>query len=315
MSDSLQGADAGLDADAVDFSSPAYLKERRRALLAAAEAAGFQGADFDDPQGPAGHAYAIRKSTWLTSEFRRVHRKGAMDITPQDVVDVLNAADVKSWVLMGLHGYIGYMPEPRATQDVDVMVRHSEWQKAKKAIAARWPNLTIRTLSQVVRFADPGDLDAEGRPKQVVDLMAPFAPFQELILKEYVVRRSGDTASVTDGGSGDCLEICGHDFSLAGSAKEIFGRVRLHCSCHVEFGSNQPGRHPPPGKPYLGERRRRNRALYRGGQKRRAVPELTHRGPVSGQCVRLTILNKVVNYTGTSSLTPSSNRCDSSPTG
>lgn len=49
-----------------------------------------------------------------------------MDITPQQVIDVFNAAGVKSWVLMGLHGYVGYMPQPRATQDVDVMVRHSE---------------------------------------------------------------------------------------------------------------------------------------------------------------------------------------------
>jgi hypothetical protein len=88
---------------------------------------------------------------------------------------------------MGLHGYLGYMPEPRATQDVDVMVWHRERQKAKRAISARWPNLTVRSFSQVIRFGDPADVDAKGYPKQVIDLMAPFAPFQELILKEYVV--------------------------------------------------------------------------------------------------------------------------------
>ena len=110
-----------------------------------------------------------------------------MDITPQEVIDALNAAGVKSWVLMGLHGYVGYMPNPRATQDVDVMVTYNERNRAKKAVAARWPALVVRELSQVTRFLDPLDLDSEGKPKPVVDLMHPWSPFQELILKEYVV--------------------------------------------------------------------------------------------------------------------------------
>jgi hypothetical protein len=167
-----------------EIFTPAYLENRRRALE---QQGGPQDMDDGEPTLPAGHAYAIRKSTWITSEFRRVHRKGAMDITPQDVIDALNAGGVKNWVLMGLHGYVGYMPNPRATQDVDIMVPYSARARAKKAIATRWPNLEVRELSQVTRFADPADLDAEGRPKPVVDLMHPWSPFQELILKEYVI--------------------------------------------------------------------------------------------------------------------------------
>jgi hypothetical protein len=151
------------------------------------QSAGFQGIDNFDPKLPAGHAYAIRTSTRLTSDFRRQHRKGAMDITPQDVIDVLRSAGVKDWVLMGLHGYVGYMPNPRATQDVDVMVPYSERKRANKAIATRWPELVIRELSQVTRFLDPADLDHEGQPKPVIDLMHPWSPFQELILKEFVI--------------------------------------------------------------------------------------------------------------------------------
>jgi hypothetical protein len=148
---------------------------------------GFHGVDDLAPKAPTGHAYAIRTSTRLTSDFRRLYRKGAMDITPQDVVDVLNAAGVKQWVLMGLHGYEGYLPTPRATQDIDVMVPYSQRGRARKAIAARWPGLVIRELSQVTRFLDPADLDQEGGPKPVVDLMHPWSPFQEVILEEYVV--------------------------------------------------------------------------------------------------------------------------------
>lgn len=167
-----------------DFFTPAYLEKRRRVL---AQLPGPVETDEMEPRGPAGHAYAVRNSTRLTSDFRRQHRKGAMDITPQDVVDALIAGGVKNWVLMGLHGYAGYLPEPRATQDVDVMVPYGSRAPAKKAILTRWPGLVVRELSQVTRFGDPADVDAEGKPKQVIDLMHPWSPFQELILKEYVV--------------------------------------------------------------------------------------------------------------------------------
>lgn len=167
-----------------EYFSPAYLEKRRRALekLPAPELG-----DDLDPKLPAGHAYAIRKSTQLTSYTKRHQRNAAMDITPQEVIDVLNAAGVKDWVLMGLHGYVGYMPDPRATQEIDIMVPDSQRERAKHAIAKRWPDLVIRELSQVTRFMDPLDLDPSGQPKPVVDVMHPWSPFQEVILKEYVV--------------------------------------------------------------------------------------------------------------------------------
>jgi hypothetical protein len=178
---------AGSPLSDAEFISPAYLERRRLALEAAAEAAGFRGIDEGDPKGPSGHAYAIRKSTQLTSYTKRHQRKASMDITPQEVIDVINAAGIKNWVLMGLHGYVGYMPSPRATQDVDVMVPYSERNRAKKAIAARWPELVVREVFQVTRFLDPLDLDNDGQPKPTIDIMHPWGPFQELILKQYVV--------------------------------------------------------------------------------------------------------------------------------
>jgi hypothetical protein len=179
-----QGAAAG---DNAAFFSTAYLANRRQALEAMEQAAGFTGADEFDPKLPAGHAYGVRTSARLSSYTKRHQRKAAMDITPQDVVDALNAADIKDWVLMGLHGYVGYMPNPRATQDVDILVPYASRPRAKKAIATRWPELIVRELSQVTRFMDPLDLDHEGHPKPLIDLMHPWSPFQELILKEYVL--------------------------------------------------------------------------------------------------------------------------------
>ena len=83
MADSSDSLEQSTSADSnAELFTPAYLENRRRAL----ERSGSpQDMDDGDPKLPAGHAYAIRKSSWITSEFRRVHRKGAMDITPQDV--------------------------------------------------------------------------------------------------------------------------------------------------------------------------------------------------------------------------------------
>lgn len=145
------------------------------------------GIDHGDPTRAVGHAYGVRTSSRLTRNYRELHRKLAMDITPQPVIDVLVKAGIKKWVLMGLHGYVGYLAEPRATQDVDIMVASSERAKAVKAIQAAWPTLIVESFSEVIRFKDPNDLDLKGDPKPTIDIMAPWAKFQQTILKDFVV--------------------------------------------------------------------------------------------------------------------------------
>jgi hypothetical protein len=107
-----------------------------------------------------------------------------MDIKPQDVIDVLKAAGIKKWVLMGLHGYVGYLPQPRATQDVDVLIAHRDCKRAVKAVREAWPNLVVEELEPVVRFKDPNDCFADGSPKPVIDLMLTWSRLNEAILKE-----------------------------------------------------------------------------------------------------------------------------------
>ncbi len=139
-----------------------------------------------EPQGPVGHEYGIRTTTRLIRNYRELHRREAMDITPQQVIDVLVKGGVKKWVLMGLHGYAGYLADPRSTQDVDVMVAPSERKRAVKAISAAWPTLLITQCDVVVRFRDPNDLDHRGDPKPTIDIMLPWGKFQQTILKEFV---------------------------------------------------------------------------------------------------------------------------------
>ena len=143
------------------------------------------GMDESDPTGPSGHDYGVRMSSRLTSTFRR-QTKIAMDVTPEQVIECMNAANIKNWILMGLHGYVGYLPMPRATQDVDVMVPYDQ-RAAEQVISQRWPELAITRHSQVTRFADEKDLDHEGKPKPVINLMLPWSPFLETILRAHVV--------------------------------------------------------------------------------------------------------------------------------
>ncbi len=110
-----------------------------------------------------------------------------MDVKPQEVIDCFNAANIKNWCLMGLHGYVGYLPLPRATQDVDVMVPQNQKQEAIKAIMTRWPQLEKEEFPPVVRFFDPQEIDVNGNKVPVIDLMLPFSPFQEQILKDHVI--------------------------------------------------------------------------------------------------------------------------------
>ena len=164
--------------------TPEFLAARHSAMLAQR---GFEGLDALDPTGPSGHAYGLRISARLTSDYRKRLRRGIVDVTPQEVIECFIDAGITNWVLMGLHGYVGYLPMPRATQDVDVMVPFSQKDRAAKAVATRWPMLAQQTLPQVVRFADPTDLDESGKPKPVIDIMLPWSEFQLTILSDYVI--------------------------------------------------------------------------------------------------------------------------------
>lgn len=180
------------------FFTPEHLERRRQAM---ARYSHWQGVDDADPNGPCGHAYGIEKSTWLTRQSKASHWKGAMIVSPQDVVDLLKAAGIRKWVLMGLHGYVGYLPDPRATQDVNVMIGTKQRRRSVKAIQAKWPNLILREHSEVARFLDPQNLSADGQPKPVVDLMMPWGKFQQTILDEFVVtdRQTGHRIPTLEG--------------------------------------------------------------------------------------------------------------------
>jgi hypothetical protein len=125
------------------------------------------------------HRVALSKSSQLTAIFRRMYKPQAAMVTPEAVIKALNQAKVK-FILMGTHGIGGWRSEPRATQDVDVLIQKSHHRKAVAAIKKTFPDLTMQDLPAVTRFLDPAD------QKPVIDLMKPEDEFYKAALKSGV---------------------------------------------------------------------------------------------------------------------------------
>jgi len=125
------------------------------------------------------HRVALRKSSQLTAIFRQMYKPRAAMISPEAVIKVLNRNKVK-FIVMGTHGIGGWRSEPRATQDVDVLVWKSHHRKAVAAIKKAFSDLEVQDLPAVTRFVDPLD----GKP--VIDLMMPKDDFYREVFKKPV---------------------------------------------------------------------------------------------------------------------------------
>jgi len=127
------------------------------------------------------HVRSIAESTFLSGLYV------ANFIKPEDVVRVLNGAEVK-FVLAGAHGIGGWTGEPRATKVVDVIVEKRHVKKAVTALVAAFPHLQVDDQSVVTRLSDR-------ETKEVaIDVMKPIEPLFAAALKNSVASRAGRQA-------------------------------------------------------------------------------------------------------------------------
>lgn len=138
--------------------------------------------DRPQPPTPVGHAEGIATASSITTYYRQYYRPQSMNITPHQVIELLQAHNIQRWVLMGLYGYVGYLAQPRATQDVDVLIADEEMEQFITAIEERWPALIVERTPVVIRFLDPGEVAIDGKLKQVIDLMRPSDLLYQKIL-------------------------------------------------------------------------------------------------------------------------------------
>src|SRR5438132_374260 len=109
------------------------------------------------------HREALRVSSEITRTLRRMYWPEASTIPPTDVIAVLSEAGV-GFMLIGNYGIGGWRGEPRATEDVDILVRQRDHRRAVRVIHEAFPRLRVEGFTAATRFLDP----ATG--KRLIDL-------------------------------------------------------------------------------------------------------------------------------------------------
>jgi hypothetical protein len=74
-------------------------------------------------------------------------------IPPMDVIKIMNENRI-SFVLAGAYGLAGWAKEPRATEDVDVVVAARHQKKAVRVLLAKFPNLEADDQGAVIRLRE-----------------------------------------------------------------------------------------------------------------------------------------------------------------
>jgi hypothetical protein len=125
------------------------------------------------------HWYGLHTSSRLTTYFRKKREPRGTDVTPEDVIDALRDTGVRC-VIMGTHAVNTYRSEPRATQDVDILVPKRDLKKTVKRLHEVYPTLEINDTPVVTRFIDP----ATG--KGVLDVMKPTQTVYQIVFRHSI---------------------------------------------------------------------------------------------------------------------------------
>jgi hypothetical protein len=125
------------------------------------------------------HLRALRTSSELTRWFRREREPQVEKVTPEGVIAALNRVGINP-VLLGTHGLVGYRSEPRATQDVDLLVTKKDVRKAVATLVREYPYLEMHDTSIVTRMRDPVS------QKVVIDVIKPASQAMKLVFRHTV---------------------------------------------------------------------------------------------------------------------------------
>lgn len=108
---------------------------------------------------PTGLALSTQLSGYYVKNF----------IAPHEIARILNAAKVP-FLLAGAHGINVWLEEPRATQDVDIVVAARQDKKAVRLLLARFPHLIADDHEAVIRLREPDE------HKVIIDVMKAVQP-------------------------------------------------------------------------------------------------------------------------------------------
>lgn len=114
------------------------------------------------------HAEAVRECAHLTTQYRKMGSSMAKVIVELDQVIAALTAKKIPFVLTGAHGISGWTGRPRATHDIDILVKGGKnYARAVLAVRALYPQLEARRFAGVTGFFPPGE------KQSVVDVTYP----------------------------------------------------------------------------------------------------------------------------------------------
>jgi hypothetical protein len=120
---------------------------------------------------PISHAEAVRESSALTAEWHEMW--GRTRVIPVDVREIIQTLNAKKipFVLTGARAIGGWTGEPRATKDVDILVKGGRnLSRVVNALKALYPELEVHVVYGVTAFFVPGDRNS------VIDVTYPHRP-------------------------------------------------------------------------------------------------------------------------------------------
>ena len=133
------------------------------------------------------HAAAVQESAAITRvQWRLMKKAGSAMIDLNRVLRILNARRIR-FVLTGAHAIGGWTGQPRATKDVDILVKAGRSHaRAVKALGEAFPQLEVRTFSGLTAFFVRGDTQS------VIDVAYPHrADIEETLAHPIWVEDAG----------------------------------------------------------------------------------------------------------------------------
>jgi hypothetical protein len=114
------------------------------------------------------HSDAVRECAHLTTQYRRMSSSMANVIIELDqVIKALTAKKIP-FVLTGAHGISGWTGRPRATHDIDILVKGGKnYARVVSTIRALYPQLESRRFAGVTGFFPPAE------KQSIVDVSCP----------------------------------------------------------------------------------------------------------------------------------------------
>lgn len=114
------------------------------------------------------HRDAVRESDFLSAQWRSMWgRRDALAVDLRKLLQTLIEKRIP-FVLAGAQAIGGWTGRPRATKDVDILVKAGRnLTRAVHAVKALYPHLEVRVFSGVSAFFEPGEKDS------VIDVTYP----------------------------------------------------------------------------------------------------------------------------------------------